>query len=239
MMKLSMTRSLLAAGCACAALLAGGCSNNDEVTTWHESGAMQDDFGVDRAKLTSTGTGKYWSLQPGRRMVYRSPDGDALVITVLHRTVEVDGVTARVVEEREESKGAIKEISLNYFAADPKTGDLYYFGEDVDIYKNGTVAGHEGAWRAGVNGAKFGLAVPGTPKVGQKYYQEVAPGVAMDRAEVVSVSGRQTVKAGQWDNCLLVRESTPLEKDVEEKWYAPGVGLIRDGDLELVGMFDE
>lgn len=213
---------------------------------------LRDQFPVDRKSLVNTGTGKYWSLEAGRRMAYRSAKGDTLAITVLHRTIEIDGVRCRVVEEREDAKGEIKEISLNYFAADPKTGDLYYFGEDVDIYDNGEVVAHDGSWRSGVKGARFGLAIPGSPKVGMKYAQEIAPGVAMDRAEVVSISGRQsgqwevgsisgghTAKSGRWDNCLVVRESTPLEKGTEEKWYAPGVGLLRDGDLELVGVFSE
>ena len=44
---------------------------------------------------------------------------------------------------------------------------------------------HKGAWLADKNdknGAKAGLMMPGKPKVGMKYYQEIAPGVAMDRA---------------------------------------------------------
>jgi hypothetical protein len=56
-----------------------------------------------------------------------------------------------------------------------------YSGEDVDVYKNGKVVEHEGAWLHGSKGATLGLLVPGAPVVGQRYYQEVAPGVAMDR----------------------------------------------------------
>ena len=75
------------------------------------------------------------------------------------------------------------EISRNYFAISKRTNDVYYFGEDVDIYKASKVSSHEGAWLAGVKGARFGLAMPGVPTLKAKYYQELAPGVAMDRAE--------------------------------------------------------
>ena len=34
-------------------------------------------------------------------------------------------------------------------ATDRNTGDVYYFGEDVDNYKNGKVVDYESAWRAG------------------------------------------------------------------------------------------
>ena len=37
-----------------------------------------------------------------------------------------------------------------------------------------------GAWLAGENRAEAGLMMPGEPAVGIKYYQEIAPGVAMD-----------------------------------------------------------
>ena len=48
----------------------------------------------------------------------------------------------------------------------------------VDIYENDKIVKHEGAWLAGVNGAKFGLLMPGTPLIGGRHYQEIAPAVA-------------------------------------------------------------
>jgi len=37
--------------------------------------------------------------------------------------------------------------------------NVYYFGEDVDVYRDGKVVGHEGAWLSGREGAKFGLMI--------------------------------------------------------------------------------
>jgi hypothetical protein len=159
---------------------------------------------------------------------------DTLVITVLEETKVVDGVTTRIVEERETEGGQLIEVSRNYFAVDVATGDVYYFGEDVDMYKNGKVTGHEGAWLSGVDGAKFGLLVPGAPKPGERYYQESAPKVAMDRAEVVSVTEEVKVPAGAFKNCLHTKESSALESGTEDKYYAPGVGLIKDAEFVLV-----
>src|SRR5437762_8506857 len=42
------------------------------------------------------------------------------------------------------------------FALCKRTNSVYYFGEDVDIYKNGKIVGHEGSWLSGEKGAKFG-----------------------------------------------------------------------------------
>jgi hypothetical protein len=70
-----------------------------------------------------------------------------------------------------------------------------------------------------------------------KFYNEQAKGVAMDRAEVVSVTDTLTTPAGSFDRCVKTRETTPLEKFAREyKLYAPGVGLIKDGDMVLVSV---
>jgi len=77
--------------------------------------------------------------------------------------------------------------------------------------------------------------VPGTPVVGACYYQEIAPEVAMDRAEIVSVTESLKTPAGGYRNCLKTEETTPLEpREKEYKIYAPGIGLVQDGQLRLV-----
>ena len=56
----------------------------------------------------------------------------------------------RVVEERESEDGELKEVSRNFFAFCKKTGNLFYFGEEVDDYDSeGNVVSHSGGWRAG------------------------------------------------------------------------------------------
>jgi hypothetical protein len=47
----------------------------------------------------------------------------------------------------------------------------------------------------------------------------------------------ETVKtpAGEFKNCLKIKETTPTEPgNVGYKYYAPGVGLIQDGQCKLV-----
>ena len=196
-------------------------------------GQFRDTFSVDKANLVDTGSNPYFILQSGYRLVFE--DGkDTLIITVLDETKAVDGVKTRIVEERETKNGKLAEVSRNYFAIDKATNDVYYFGEDVDMYdKDGKVTGHEGSWLAGVKGARFGLIMPGAPKVGDKYYQEIAPGTAMDRAEVIGLDETVKVPAGEFKNVLRTRESSGLEKGSEDKLYAPGVGQIKDAGFVL------
>lgn len=159
---------------------------------------------------------------------------EKVAITVLDETREIDGVTTRVVEEREWKYGEMVEISRNFFAICPDTNDVFYFGEEVDIYRDGALVSHSGAWLAGEDGAKAGLMMPGRPEVGMKYYQEIAPRVAMDRAEIVSLDATLKTPAGSFSNCLRTMEGTalnPLER--EYKIYASGIGLIQDESLLL------
>jgi hypothetical protein len=145
----------------------------------------------------------------------------------------VDGIRTRVVEERETKAGNLIEVSRNYFAISRTTGDVYYFGEDVDHYKDGKVVGHEGSWLAGVNGARFGLMMPGFPAVNDRYHHEVAPGVAMDRAEIIALKEDVATPAKNFEHCLRIRESSTLKSGTSDKLYAPDVGLVQDGKLLL------
>jgi hypothetical protein len=197
-------------------------------------GGWTQEFGVDAGELASTGRNPFFSLEPGDRSVL-AHGGNQLTVTVLSATRVIDGVETRAVEERETSNGALIEVSRNYYAISRRTNSVFYFGEDVDMYKDGKVVNHEGSWTAGVGGARFGLMMPGTPLLHGRYYQELAPRLAMDRAELVSMTERATTPAGAYTNVLKIEETTPLEPGHSEyKLFARGVGLIQDGDMKLV-----
>ncbi len=192
----------------------------------------RDTFDVDRADLRPTGANPYIPMQPGRVLTLRH-GGDTLTVSILSDTQRVDNVTVGILEERETKNGRLVEVSRNFMATDQKTGDVYYFGEEVDNYKNGKIVNHESAWRAGSGGARFGLMIPARPTAGQKFYQEIAPKVAMDRVEVLSTDATIKTPAGVFEHCVHLRETTPLERDVSHKYYAPGVGIVKDDEFEL------
>jgi hypothetical protein len=192
----------------------------------------RDTFEVNTSNLLPTGTNLFITMEPGRVLKLKHGN-DTLTVTILSETQQVDGITTGILEERETKNGNLVEVSRNFMATDKTTGDVYYFGEDVDNYKNGKVVNHESAWRSGVAGARFGLMIPAKPAVGQKFYQEIAPRVAMDRVEVVSIDEMVKTPAGVFERCVHLRETTPLERDVSHKYYAPGIGIIKDDEFEL------
>jgi len=199
-----------------------------------DDGSWTADFHLEKAELSSTGRNPYFILEPGYRLILEG-GREQVIVTVLDETKMVDGVETRVVEERESKNGKLVEVSRNFFAISKRTNSVFYFGEDVDIYRGDKVVRHTGAWLAGVKGAKFGLMMPGVPLLKGRHYQEIAPGVAMDRAEIVSLTETVKTPAGEFKNCLKVEETTPLEPGEKEyKYYAAGIGLVQDGSLKLV-----
>lgn len=196
----------------------------------------QDSFNLEDCTFSASGSNDYFILEPGYQLVLEGQDeGDAiqLTITVLNETKMVNGTEAGIIQESETENGEVVEISRNYFAVCTQTGDVFYFGEDTDIYSNGKISSHEGSWLAGEDDARPGIVMPGKVEVSLKYYQEIAPGVAEDRAEIISLNEVLDTPAGKFQHVLKTEETTPLESGKEYKLYAPGIGLVQDDILKL------
>jgi hypothetical protein len=196
-----------------------------------------DSFDVAAQNFTSAGRNDYLVLEPGFQLVYVTKAGDKgprLVSTVLPETETIAGAETRVIESVEVSGEMPRRVTRQYVAVDKATGDAYCFGRAVDRYDAWRDAGHAGAWRAGDNGARYAMIVPGKPAVGQKFYQTLAGRVATDRLEVVSVGEAIKVPAMRFERCLKAVESKPTSaKPTNEKFFAPGVGLISDNQWKL------
>ena len=201
-----------------------------------------EDFDRERCTFVAFSNNPYHPLWPGLVLLLEGEEEDdgetvelEVQISVLADTEMVDGVRTRVYEERESEDGELVEVSRNFLAECRETGDVWYFGEDVDDYEDGMLVGHGGAWRAGVDGAEPGILFPGTPLIGARYFQEMAPGVAEDRAEVIDVGAELTVPFGTFDDVVETEDSDALdpESEPDPKFYARGLGLVKDEELEL------
>lgn len=205
------------------------------------------DFFIEECSFSNRGGNRFFHLDPGTRSVLAGEeDGEELevIITALQETETISFTTergvprtvrARVIEERESEDGELVEVSRNWYARCRETGDVFYFGEEVDLYEDGEIVGSEGAWRAGEDDAQPGIIMPGTFLLGARYFQEIAPGEALDQADHTEMGLDVDVPAGSFERCARVIETTPLEPDSEsEKVYCPGVGLVFDDGIELV-----
>jgi hypothetical protein len=153
----------------------------------------------------------------------------SLVLVVVRDTVTQDG---HVVED-----------TLDSYAQD-RDGSVWHFGEDSKELEDGKVVSTEGSWEAGKDGAEPGIVMKARPKIGDTYRQEYAKDGAEDRGEVLSTTEQVTVPYGSFKNVLKTQDDSPLEPDVvEHKYYARGVGFIREvmveggeGRLDLVSV---
>ena len=174
---------------------------------------------------------KFFPLQPGTTFFYKGKkDGDPTSdkVFVTHKSKQILGVNTTVVHDRAFEKGVLAEDTFDWYAQDVD-GNVWYFGEDTkELDKHGNVISTDGSWEAGVNGAQPGIIMEADPKVGDRYHQEHAPGVAEDIAKVLGLAKSTCVGYGCFDNLLLTKEWTPLEPGVvEHKYYAGDVGFIR------------
>ena len=181
----------------------------------------------------------FFPLPVGRQWVLEGIEEDdegeevsiRVEITVLDETEIVDGVTTRVVEEREFEDGEEVEVSRNFFAQSDD-GIVCYFGEEE-------TPPSPGEWRADNPRSRAGIFMPREPEVGMVFQQEDAPN-AKDRAQVVGEDETVTVPFGTFDETLLVVDCNPFEtacKDSHEgdlKVYVDGLGIIVDGPAELI-----
>jgi hypothetical protein len=172
----------------------------------------------------------YFPLEPGTTFIYRGESEGAPtrdVMTVTDQTKEILGVATTVVHHLSYEDRILIEETFDWFAQDVD-GNVWYFGEDTkELDEDGNVISTEGSWEAGVDGAEAGIIMLADPKKGDKYAQENAPDIAEDMAQVIGFEDNVCVQYGCFDNVLVTKEWSPLERGVVEyKYYAEGVGFI-------------
>jgi hypothetical protein len=211
--------------------------NDTEQGDTDEENEYTESFRAEDCTFSSTGRNPFFILEPNYQLVLAGGDASEaaeVIITVLNETRQVNGTETRVIEERESIDGELVEISRNFFAICEETNSVFYFGEEVDDYENGNIVSHEGAWLAGEDANRAGVIMPGTILLGARYYQEMAPNVALDRAEIIDMGELIQTPSGDFSDTLITRETNPLEPDAAElKYYAAGIGLIQEEDLML------
>jgi hypothetical protein len=155
-------------------------------------------------------------------------------VEVLAETRSVMGVAATVVHDVVTVDGQIVEGTYDWYAQDID-GNVWYLGEAVDNYENGELVSHAGSWEWGVDGALPGIIMWADPSahLNEIYYQEYYEGEAEDQGQVLSVAERVTVPFGAFEQVVETYDFSALDPDLREnKFYAPGIGVIQEIDLE-------
>ncbi len=171
----------------------------------------------------------YFTLKAGTTFTYQSSTSAGFErneVSVSSETRMIMGVRTVVVRDTVWIDDSLHEDTRDYYAQD-KHGNVWYFGEAVDNYERNTIANHEGAWEAGIDGAKPGIVMEAQPKVGDSYRQEYAPGTAEDMGFIVAVGQTVQVPYGTLTNCLKTWDWSRIELFAHEfKYYCPTVGFV-------------
>jgi hypothetical protein len=182
-------------------------------------------------------TNPWFPLAPGMRWVYRGADSGRPardVVRVANRVAVIDGMPCAVVADRLFIRGRLAERTTDWYTQDAR-GRVLYAGEaTAELGRDGHVRSTEGSWRAGVDGARAGVFMPRRPRVGQRFQQEHAAGVAEDRFSVTSLHASATTPFAAFaGHVLLTRETTPLEPGVvDRKRYVRGIGQVAEESVK-------
>ncbi len=215
-----------------------GCSNSDEGTTTF---ALPDTLPrVENATFSEPTRidNPFYGPAEGSTYVYMGGEvgmapTEEIRIDRRPSTKVVRGVTCMIQHDVVTVDGILLEDTDDWIAQDDN-GNLWYFGEFVKNYdEQGNFLDNDGSFEAGVDDALPGYWMPANPMVGMEYYQEYYLGEAEDQAEVLSLSETVTIGLGTYPDCLVTRDINPFENNVYElKYFAPGVGLIKEEKFE-------
>lgn len=181
---------------------------------------------------------RWYPLQPGDRLDYRGSSveegerlfhGVTIIVTDLVKVI--DGVENVVVWERDYSDGELVETELALFAQDD-AGNIWHMGEYPEEWEDGEFD-KAPAWVHGVEGATSGITIPADPATGTPdYAQGYAPPPInwVDRGRVYKTGQETCVPADCYADVVVVEEFEPTIPDAfQDKFYAPGVGVVRVG----------
>jgi hypothetical protein len=182
------------------------------------------------ADFVATVDNRYFPLKPGTAFHYRGVrDGTAQTddMLVTSQIKVVLGVKCTVVRDTVSEHGKPLERTFDWYAQD-KHGNVWYMGEDSLELKNGRFVKASDSWQAGVDGAQPGIIMPGNPRVGDVYRQEYYPPDALDQAKVLATTARVRVPSGSFSRALRTIEWSPVEPQLEEKYYVAGLGEVKE-----------
>jgi hypothetical protein len=186
---------------------------------------------IDPARFVAHIDNRYLPFKPGTRIHFEgvsdgTPQTDDEL--VLRRTKRILGIDCTIVRDTVSEHGHAVELTFDFYAQDEQ-GNVWYMGEDSRERRHGRFVQAGDSWQSGVNGGQPGIIMPAHPRRGQRYRQEFyPPGKALDEARVLRFRRRQTVPFGSFRDVLITAERSPLEPQIERKYYAAGVGEIAE-----------
>ena len=132
--------------------------------------------------------------------------------------------------------GRIEEIAYDLYAQ-ADDGSVWYLGEYVFNFADGSIGDTAGTWHAGIDGPAA-MIMPGDPQVGDVYRPENIPGLVFEEVVVQSTGETLDGPFGPVEGGIVVEEHHS-DGSTETKQFAPGYGefyTAADGEVEALAM---
>jgi hypothetical protein len=180
--------------------------------------------------------------------VSEEDEGETIIVEVTDEIRVIEGIATIVVrdtvyeglpDEDGNPDGDRIEDTDDYYAV-ANNCDVWYLGEISQGFEDGYLAGLDGSFAAGINGAQAGIIMLGNPMQGDVYRQEFALGDAEDAAEVLSLGTDIIDESGEiveFDNpdfncngmCLETEDFIANDPDgTELKYFKAGIGFVAE-----------
>jgi hypothetical protein len=155
------------------------------------------------------------------------------VITTMTDVIRViEGVPTVAMLDESTDSGEVSQVGMDYLALD-KDGNVWILGGYTEDYEGGEYTNTEDHWLGTANGTTIGVLSPkvvtmSTPTWCVGGSDEEDPAVGSPKR----VGIRECVEFACYDDVRVVEEGEFDAPDNEDKYYAPGVGVIRNVPLD-------
>lgn len=197
-----------------------------------------DDFATQRFDRSTVIDNEWLPMRPGTRLVYEGAATEGsdriarkIIFIVTDLTKVISGVRAVVVWERDFNDGELIESELAFFTQD-NDGNVWHLGQYPEEYEDGKLDAAP-AWIHGLAGARAGITMKKEPKLGAPdYAQGYAPPPInwVDHGRVHEAGAKTCVPEDCYADVVVIEEYEPdIPQAFQDKYYAPGVGVVRVG----------
>jgi hypothetical protein len=184
-------------------------------------------------------TNPYHPLKPGLQWVRSGTTevGGRVVpheiITTMTDVIRViDGVKTIAMLDESTDSGEVSQESIDYMALD-KDGNVWILGGYTEDFEGGEYTNTDGAYLGNVNGAAIGILAPAKVDTNTpRWFIGRAPDEKASVGQPVEVGVHVCVPFGCFDNVRVVQEGNVGAPNNENKYYAPGVGVINNIPLD-------
>lgn len=229
-----------------AVLALGACSDGTGGVAATVSGTGEEagcteiaEFDPARFVDPTTSTNPYHPLKPGTQWVR---GGSTLVgerevphgiITTMTDVVRmIDGVPAVAMLDESTDSGEVAQVGMDYMALD-EDGNVWILGGYTEEYEGGEYTNTESAWLGQGDGQRVGVLTPGAVTMQTApWCIAQAPEEAASMGVPIELAASVCVAFGCFEDVHVIQEGEVGAPDNEHKFYAPGVGVIKNVPLD-------